>query len=56
MHEPDSRGATAEASRERLIDRITLSALLAQLRLQPLQPGYQKRDALLNDAAPRNTP
>lgn len=41
LHEPDSRGATAQASRERLIDRITLSALLAQLRLQPLQPGVR---------------
>ncbi|TFY93446.1 insulinase family protein [Pseudomonas nabeulensis] len=41
LHEPDSRGTTAKAARERLIDRLTLSALFAQLRLQPLQPGVR---------------
>ncbi len=45
LHEPDSRGATADATRERLIDRITLSALLAQLRRQPLQPGVRSLTA-----------
>ncbi|WP_455883858.1 insulinase family protein [Pseudomonas putida] len=45
LHEPDSRGATAEATRERLIDRITLSALLTQLRRQPLQPGVRSLTA-----------
>ncbi len=45
LHEPDSRGSTAEASRERLIDRMTLAALLTQLRLQPLQPGVRSLTA-----------
>ena len=45
LHEPDSRGATADATRERLIDRITLSALLTQLRRQPLQPGVRSLTA-----------
>jgi zinc protease len=45
LHEPDSRGTTASASRERLIDRITLSALLTQLRRQPLQPGVRSLTA-----------
>ena len=45
LHEPDSRGATAQATRERLIDRITLSALLTQLRLQPLHTGVRSLTA-----------
>ena len=45
MHEPDSRGFTASATRERLIDRMTLSAMLAQLRRQPLQPGVRSLTA-----------
>ena len=45
LHEPDSRGATAEATRERLVDRLTLSALLGQLRRQPLQPGVRSLSA-----------
>ena len=45
LHEPDSRGSSAQATRERLIDRITLSALLAQLRLQPLQTGVRSLTA-----------
>ncbi len=45
LHEPNSRGATAEATRERLIDRISLSALLGQLRRQPLQAGVRSLTA-----------
>lgn len=45
LHEPDSRGASAAGTRERLIDRITLSALLTQLRRQPLQPGVRSLTA-----------
>ncbi len=45
LHEPDSRGASADATRERLIDRITLAALLNQLRRQPLQPGVRSLTA-----------
>ncbi|PQZ91500.1 MULTISPECIES: M16 family metallopeptidase [Pseudomonas] len=45
LHEPDSRGVTADATRERLIDRMTLSALLTQLRRQPLQPGVRSLTA-----------
>ncbi len=45
LHEPLSRGSTAQAARERLIDRMTLAALLTQLRLQPLQPGVRSLTA-----------
>ena len=45
LHEPDSRGLTASATRERLIDRLTLSALLNQLRRQPLQSGVRSLTA-----------
>lgn len=45
LHEPDSRGITAEASRERLVDRMALSALLAQLRRQPLPTGVRSLTA-----------
>ncbi len=37
LHEPDSRGTTRAAMRERLLDRMTLAALQASLRRQ--QPG-----------------
>ncbi|MFJ4344609.1 insulinase family protein [Pseudomonas sp. NPDC089401] len=40
-HEPDSRGTTHAALRERLIDRMTLAAMLDSLRRQPLQPGVR---------------
>ncbi|WEK30752.1 MAG: insulinase family protein [Candidatus Pseudomonas phytovorans] len=40
-HEPDSRGTTRAALRERLIDRMTLAAMLDSLRRQPLQPGVR---------------
>lgn len=36
LHEPDSRGTTRAAMRERLIDRMTLSALQTSLRQQDL--------------------
>ncbi|QOH72603.1 M16 family metallopeptidase [Pseudomonas juntendi] len=38
-HEPDSRGTTRAALRERLIDRMTLAAMLDSLRRQPREPG-----------------
>ncbi|MFJ4142812.1 insulinase family protein [Pseudomonas sp. NPDC089734] len=41
LHEPASRASTQDGLRERLIDRMTLSALLDQLRLQPLEPGVR---------------
>ncbi|QHG68106.1 M16 family metallopeptidase [Pseudomonas putida] len=40
-HEPDSRGTTRAALRERLIDRMTLAAMLDSLRRQPLQAGVR---------------
>ncbi|MFJ4064097.1 insulinase family protein [Pseudomonas sp. NPDC089996] len=40
-HEPGSRGTTRAALRERLIDRMTLAAMLDTLRRQPLQPGVR---------------
>ncbi|MNH96999.1 Peptidase M16 inactive domain protein [compost metagenome] len=45
LHEPDSRGSTPQAIRERLIDRLTLAALLAELRRQPLQTGMRSLTA-----------
>lgn len=41
LHEPDSRGSSRNALRERLIDRMTLAVLLDSLRRQPLQPGVR---------------
>ncbi|MCV4267214.1 M16 family metallopeptidase [Pseudomonas capsici] len=41
LHEPASRAPTQDGLRERLIDRITLSALLEQLRLQPREAGVR---------------
>ncbi|WP_145183773.1 M16 family metallopeptidase [Pseudomonas sp. URMO17WK12:I11] len=40
-HEPDSRGTTHKALRERLIDRMTLAAMLDSLRRQPREPGVR---------------
>lgn len=40
-HEPDSRGTTHAALRERLIDRMTLAAMLDSLRRQPREPGVR---------------
>lgn len=40
-HEPASRGTSRTALRERLIDRMTLAAMLDSLRRQPLQPGVR---------------
>jgi len=40
-HEPDSRGTHHAALRERLIDRMTLAAMLDSLRRQPLLPGVR---------------
>ncbi len=45
LYEPDSRGSTPAAIRERLIDRLTLSALVTQLRRQTLQPGVRSLTA-----------
>lgn len=41
LHEPDSRGTTRAALRERLIDRMTLAAMLDSLRRQPLETGVR---------------
>ncbi|GFM75471.1 putative zinc protease PqqL [Pseudomonas cichorii] len=41
LHEPASRAPTQDGLRERLIDRITLSALLEQLRIQPKETGVR---------------
>ncbi|RMQ40915.1 hypothetical protein ALQ04_00963 [Pseudomonas cichorii] len=41
LHEAPSRAPTLDGLRERLIDRITLSLLLDQLRLQPREPGVR---------------
>lgn len=41
LHEPASRGTTRAAMRERLIDRMTLAALLDSLRRQPLESGVR---------------
>ncbi|WP_350448578.1 insulinase family protein [Pseudomonas solani] len=41
LHEPASRAEGPDGLRERLVDRLTLSAMLAQLRRQPLQPGVR---------------
>lgn len=41
LHEPDSRGTTRAAMRERLIDRMTLSALQTSLRQQDLSNGVR---------------
>ncbi|NIF26309.1 insulinase family protein [Pantoea sp. Tr-811] len=40
-HEPDSRGTTRAALRERLIDRMALAAMLDSLRRQPREPGVR---------------
>lgn len=45
LHEPDSRGTTPHAIRERLLDRMTLAALLQHLREQPLEPGVHSLTA-----------
>lgn len=45
LHEPDSRGSTPQAMRERLIDRLTLAALVAELRRQPRQDGVRSLTA-----------
>ncbi|MDR6712264.1 zinc protease [Pseudomonas hunanensis] len=41
LYEPDSRGTSRAALRERLIDRMTLAVLLDSLRRQPLEPGVK---------------
>lgn len=41
LHEPDSRGSTRAAMRERLIDRMALSALQTSLRQQELPKGVR---------------
>lgn len=41
LHETASRAEGPDGLRERLVDRLTLSAFLAQLRRQPLQPGVR---------------
>ncbi|MFV0887774.1 insulinase family protein [Metapseudomonas otitidis] len=41
LHEPASRAEGPDGLRERLVDRLALSAFLAQLRRQPLQPGVR---------------
>ncbi|WP_336333223.1 M16 family metallopeptidase [Pseudomonas putida] len=41
FHEPDSRGTSRAALRERLIDRMTLAAMLDSLRRQPREPGVR---------------
>lgn len=45
LHEPGSRGTTRAAMRERLIDRMTLAALVDSLRRQPRQPGVRSLTA-----------
>ncbi|WDY57731.1 insulinase family protein [Pseudomonas sp. PSKL.D1] len=45
LHEPDSRGTTRAAMRERLIDRMTLAALLDSLRRQPREPEVRRLTA-----------
>lgn len=45
LHEPDSRGTSYAALREKLIDRMTLSALLDTLRRQPLPAGVRSLTA-----------
>lgn len=45
LHEPGSRGTSSDALRQRLIDRMTLAALLSQLRAQPLAPGVRSLTA-----------
>lgn len=41
LHEPDSRGSSREALRERLIDRMTLAVLQTSLRRQALPDGVR---------------
>ncbi|MEE4370993.1 insulinase family protein [Pseudomonas alliivorans] len=41
LHESASRTSTLDGVRERLIDRLTLNALQAQLRRQPHEPGVR---------------
>ncbi|MFK0312001.1 insulinase family protein [Pseudomonas sp. NPDC090233] len=41
LHEPDSRGTSQIALRERLIDRMALAALVDNLRRQPRQTGVR---------------
>lgn len=45
LHEPDSRGTSYAALREKLIDRMTLSALVDTLRRQPHTPGVRSLTA-----------
>ncbi|MGE7990063.1 insulinase family protein [Pseudomonas sp. NPDC089554] len=45
LHEPDSRGTTHAALRERLIDRMALAALLDILRRQPRADGVRSLSA-----------
>lgn len=45
LHEPDSRGTTYTALREKLIDRMTLSALVDTLRRQPHSAGVRSLTA-----------
>ncbi|MFJ4113230.1 insulinase family protein [Pseudomonas sp. NPDC089758] len=45
LHEPDSRGTTRAALRERLIDRMTLAAMLDSLRRQPHAAGVRSLTA-----------
>jgi len=45
LHEPDSRGSTRAALRERLIDRMTLAAMLDSLRRQPQAAGVRSLTA-----------
>ncbi len=45
LHEPDSRGTTRAALRERLIDRMTLAAMLDSLRRQPQAAGVRSLTA-----------
>jgi len=45
LHEPGSRGTTRAALRERLIDRMTLAAMLDSLRRQPQAAGVRSLTA-----------
>ncbi|QXH51890.1 insulinase family protein [Pseudomonas fakonensis] len=45
LHEPDSRGTSYAALREKLIDRMTLSALVDTLRRQPHASGVRSLTA-----------
>jgi len=45
LHEPESRGTSRAAMRERLIDRMALAALVDNLRRQPRQAGVRSLTA-----------